>query len=62
GSEIVMRSNTSINIMRTGVNRFCFDFGVPKTYQSDVTLDDMMSVFEGMDGWSIVEVVCNKRL
>ena len=62
GSEIVMRSNKSINIMRTGVNRFCFDFGTSKTYRSDVTLAGMMSVLEDMDGWSIVEVVCNKRL
>lgn len=62
GSEIVMRSNKSINIMRTGVNRFCFDFGTPKSYQSDVTLDGIMSVLEGMEGWSIVEVVCDKRL
>lgn len=39
-----------INVARSGVNRYSFDKGYSKSFRCDLTLDDIMMVFENMQG------------
>lgn len=43
-----------INVARSGVNRFSFDKGYSKSFRCDLTLDDILMVFENMQG-SVVD-------
>lgn len=51
--EMRFVSNRVLNVSRSGVNSFSFDLGYSKSYRSEVTLDDIMIVFEQFRGWTI---------
>lgn len=54
--EMNFVSNMCINICRKDVNTFSLDLGTSKSYNSGMTLDEVLTYFSQYQGWSIVEV------
>ena len=53
GGEMSFVKHQVLNVSRSGVNSFSYDLGYSKSYRSDLTLDDILTVFEQFSGWTL---------
>ena len=53
GGEMRFVKHQVLNVSRSGVNSFSYDLGYSKSYRSDLTLDDILTVFEQFSGWTL---------